>query len=371
MYDDNAVTLVSGTSNYVHTGDITYTDNHLINWNGLLWSLNQWVNQDNTHANTYTPWFRPTSNLINGDLPVLGFTSDNCLGTTDADGKYLRYGSIYNTNGLDKLLHYFNENEEEVNNAASSLFLYGNATEVTKVPESQVKMFVNENAVLIQADGADDFINTTVGVTFDNSYQSAHDYFENELAYDWHLMSTPLKNAPIGATYSNIDEDGVTYAPDLPDYSSPVDINSLVNSYFPNGLPMASGYDDGRVKWDFYSYFEPEYHWINLKRNKNNHFHYEYGRNPGNTEEYQEDGDGNPHWRVNYTGDDQSETPARDGECVFTPGKGYMMAISQDSYMSSTGTLNKGDVSISVTKTVQDPDWDGYFDQGANLIGNP
>ncbi len=369
MYDDNAITLESGeTSNYVHDATIDYDDNHLINWNGLLWSLNRWV-QTNPDYENCTPWFRPTSDIINGDRPILAFPADNCLGTLDTDGKFLHYSSIGGgANGLDHLLTTFNET---MNDAASSLFLYGNATEVTKVPENQVKVFINEDAVLIQADGANDFINTTVGVTFDNSYKRAHDYFENELAYDWHLMSTPLKNAPIGATYSNIDEDGVTYAPDLPDYSSPVDINSLVNSYFPNGLPMASGYDDDRVKWDFYSYFEPEYHWINLKRNKNNHFHYEYGRNPGNTEEYQEDGDGNPHWRVNYTGDDQSETPARDGECVFTPGKGYMMAISQDSYMSSTGTLNKGDVSISVTKTVQDPDWDGYFDQGANLIGNP
>ena len=366
MYDDNAVTLVAGNNSYVSSALAYNTASTQIEkWPGMLSTLNQWVK---SHSG-YTQWFRPTSSNVNGDLPVLGFPSDNCLGTTDADGKYLAYGSTYNSaNGLDDLLYIFNNN---MGDAASSLFLYGNATEVTRVPENQVKVFINENAVLIQADGADDFINTTVGVTFDNSYKSAHDYFENKLAYDWHLMSTPLKNAPIGATYSK--KEGSTYMPDLsctPQYSSPVDINSLVNSYFPNGLPMGSGYDDG-VKWDFYSYFEPEYHWINLKRNKNNHFHYEYDRNPGNTSVYQTDAEGHPHYQVNYTGTDQAASSTDDGKCVFTPGKGYMMAISQDSYMSSTGTLNKGDVSISVTKTVQDPDWDGYFDQGANLIGNP
>ncbi len=372
LYDDNKVTLVSGqAANNSYVSDTIYYNTagtQIEKWSGMLSALNQWVNG---HTG-YTPWFRPTSNLINGDLPVLAFTSDNCLGTLDADGKFLRYGSTYNSaNGLDKLLYFYNENEE-VNNAAASLFLYGAATEVTRVPESQVKVFVNEDAVLIQADGAGDFINTTVGVTFDNSCKSAHDYFENDLDYDWHLMSTPLKNAPIGASYSK--KDGTTYVPDLtatPQYSSPVDISSLVNSYFPNELPMASGYDDERIKWDFYSYFEPEYHWINLKRNKNNHFHYEYDRNPGGTSVYQEDADGNPHYQINYTGTDQAASSNDDGKCVFTPGKGYMMAISQDSYMSSTGTLNKGDVDITITKTVQDPNWEGFFDQGANLIGNP
>ena len=368
MYGDNAVTLASGTSTYVHSGDITYTDNHLINWNGLLWSLNKWVNQDAAHSSTYTPWFRPTSNLINLDLPVLAFPSDNCLGTIDADGKYLAYGSTANSaNGLDNLLYYFNE-DEVVNNAPASLFLYGNATEVTRVPDSQVKVFVNEDACLIQADGAGDFINTTVGVTFDNSCKSAKDYFGGDLTYDWHLMSTPLRNAKIGATYSSVD--GSNYVQNSDTYSSIVDISSLTDSYFPNGLTMGSGYDEG-VKWDFYCYFEPEYHWINLKRNKKNHFHREVVEGLELDRPYQTDALGK-HYQINYNGTDQSDTKASSGDdgCVFTPGKGYMMAISQDSYMSSTGTLNKGDVTIPVTYTPQSPDWIEY-DEGANLIGNP
>jgi hypothetical protein len=45
-----------------------------------------------------------------------------------------------------------------------------------------------------------------------------------------------------------------------------------------------------------------------------------------------------------------------------------MMAISQDSYMNSTGTLNNGNVSITITN--QEPESIG-FNKGWNLVGNP
>lgn len=365
MYDDNKVTLVTSGSNSYWSDTLYYNtaETQIEKWRGLVSVLNQWVKDHSGH----TPWFRPTSNLINLDLPVLAFPSDNCMGTLDADGKYLYYGSTNGSNGLDNVLKYFNE-DEVVNNANASLFLYGNATEVTRVPDSQVKVFVNEDACLIQADGTGDFINTTVGITFDNSCKSAKDYFGGDLTYDWHLMSTPLQNAKIGATYSNTS--GSNYIPATGNYSSPVDISGLTDSYFPNLLTMGSGYDEG-VKWDFYSYFEPEYHWINLKRNKKNHFHREVIEGLELDRPYLTDELGK-HYQINYTGTDQSDTKASSGDdgCVFTPAKGYMMAISQDSYMSSTGTLNKGNVTIPVTYTPQGPEW-VEFNQGANLIGNP
>ena len=336
MYDDNAVTLVSGTTNYVHTGDITYTDNHLIDWNGLLWSLNKWVTTNPAGLTPApTPWFRPTSNLINGDLPVLGFTSDNCLGTTDADGKYLRYGSIYNTNGLDKLLYYFNENEEEVNNAASSLFLYGNATEVTRVPESQVKVFINEDACLLQkyATGytQNNFINTTVGISFDNSFKTgASDYFGTPLEYDWHFLSSPLQAAPMGMTYGA----GTGYG-------NPASVNGMTGNYLPNGLV-----DQSTVKWDLYSFFEPQYHWINLKRATGDHWHFE-----------------EPHNLI--------DADAYSNESTFLQGKGYMMAISQDSYLSNTGSLNNANSPIVVNLTSTPYDDPNVTETGCNLLGNP
>ena len=321
MYDDNAVTLVAGNNSYVSSA-LAYNaaSTQIEKWPGMLSALNQWVK---SHSG-YTPWFRPTSSNINGDLPVLGFTSDNCLGTIDADGKYLAYGSIANgANGLDDLLFVFNNN---MGDAASSLFLYGSATAVTRVPESQVKTFVNEDAALIQANGAGDFTNVTVGITFDNSYKTgASDYFGTPLKYDWHFLSSPLQAAPMGMTYGA----GTGYG-------TPASVNGMTGNYLPNGLVGQS-----TVKWDIYSFFEPQYHWINLKRTTGDHWHFE-----------------EPHDLIDaYT-----------NESTFLQGKGYMMAISQDSYLSSTGTLNNGNNDITVKLTMQSPQTE---ELGCNLLGNP
>ena len=333
MYGDNAVTLVSGTSTYVHGNTIDYNDNHLINWNGLLWSLNKWVKG---HSG-YTPWFRPTSNLINGDLPVLGFPSNNCLGTIDADGKYLAYGSTYNSaNGLDNLLYIFNNN---VGDAASSLFLYGNAIAVTNVPESQVKVFVNEDAVLIQADGSRDFINTTVGVTFDNSHKAATTWNQligtQTLSYDWHFLSSPLQNAPLGIVYTD-EAEHHWWGP----YGDNAQVESVSGSYLPDGIESATKPGGGSVGWDIYTFYEPQYHWINLKRNSASHFHFD-----------------EPHDNIVYT-----------NETTFIPGKGYMMAVETDSYLSNTGTLTNKDFTVDLTADSPSP---GDDEKGCNLIGNP
>jgi hypothetical protein len=107
------------------------------------------------------------------------------------------------------------------------------------------------------------------------------------------------------------------------------------------------------VKWDFYSYFEPEYHWINFKRDKYNHFHY--------------DDIQGVHENIVYTGSDQGSDDDESASCVFTPGKGYMMAISQDSYMNSTGKLNNGPVPMTLTNN----GLASAYNPGANLLGNP
>jgi hypothetical protein len=367
MYHDNSVTLASGTSTYVHGNELDYTDNHSINWNGLLWSLNKWVS---THSG-YTPWFRPTSANINGDLPVLAFEASNCLGTTD--GRFLQYGPTYGgANGLDNLLTTFNDNGVDDPEPAAYLFLYGNATNVNKVPADNVSLFINEEACLLQAAGSGNFGNTTVGITFDNSWGKAHAYPGGDdapaLTYDWHMMATPLRDAKIGATYTHADGD--TYTPDAGAnviwQESIADIGSLTDSYFPNGLVSQSS-----VTWDFYSFYEPEYHWVNLKRNKNNHFHqdsYEDVVQEGVPYQIDAAGWNYKHYQFQYPEPDQSNTKSGDDACVFIPGKGYMMAISQDSYMSNTGTLNnsKDDVTVMLNmKSIQSNE------RGCNLLGNP
>ena len=396
MYGDNKVNLdndaLNGTGTayasnaYVPTA-MTYEDRHKIVWNGLLCVLNQWVKANPVGLDPKpTPWFRPTSNFVNADLPVLGFPKDNAMATLDADGRFLQYGATaYNSNhanvgdnGLDGLL-------EAYKDKASSIFLYDNAVNVEKWPVGEEKVSVNEDAVLLQAIGAtQDFGNTTVGVTFDNSSKAALAFGNNPLEYDWHLMSTPLSNALMGTTYGNngllVDGSGNYLPHDSENFTGvfyqtdPVDIVSMVNSYFPNDLTMGANLASTDVRWDFYSYYEPEYHWINLKRNKNNHFHRDAEEGIEKNLPYQLDelyGSYYKHYQIQYNADDQSGTKATSGDdgCVFTPGKGYMMAISQDSYMSSSGKLNRN-VSIPVTYTTDMPSY-ALDNRGTNLVGNP
>ena len=324
MYGDNAV---DADNDYV-ADEITYGNGYNITkWPGLLSSLNQWVKANPKGLNPKpTTWFRSTSSYkegetvkayINGDLPVLGFPSDNSMATED--GKFLYYGSNVDANGLDNLFTVYN-------GKTANMFLYGNATDVT-LGNGNNKLFINEDAVLLQKATDDNTpdITATVGVTFDNSCgDGTATNTGAPLTYDWHFMSTPLQNAPINATY------GATTG-----FMNPANIESMdANCYFPNGL-----FDQNAVTWDFYTYSEEFHHWVNLKRTD----HY-----------YQENG--------------QSFTYVN--ETSFEPGKGYMMAISQDSYMNSTGLLNNDDVKVTITN-MESQHLDTEYNKGWNLVGNP
>ena len=333
LYDDNAVTAKTADTTYVRS-KLTYNGKQIATWPGLVSTLNQWVAAKSTTSLTYTPWFRPTSGDINGDLPILGFPSDNSLATED--GKFLHYGSNVNANGLDNLFETFAEKD-------ANMFLYGNATDVTKGNGDNM-LFINEDAVLTQAPISSkdeepqyNAITATVGVTFDNSDhgQNAYDYYGNKLKYDWHFMSTPLADALTGATYSG---SGFTN-------QSGINIDGMTDGYFPNGLNTTTPAPENAVKWDFYTYYEPHYHWINLKRGPGNHWHTDGGA------------------IIPYVEDDNTAKNA-----TFVPGKGYMMAISQDSYMSNSGVLNNGNVPITLTN--QEPQ-SLQYNKGWNLVGNP
>ena len=326
MYRDNTVEVVAGqTNNFVKT-TVDYRDNHIVVWDGLLSALNEWVRTKNGTSTTYSLWNRPINNAINGDLPILAFPKDQSLATLNSNGKFLQYST-----GLDNLLNDYTN--------PSGIFVYGAVEGVAKTPANDnVKVTIAEDAVLLQADNAGDF-KATVGITFDNSDQGQHavDNLGEPLTYDWHMMSTPLQDAAFGTTYN----------PDATlGYGQPVDIASMVNGYFPNALPMGAGYEEG-VKWDFYTYYEPQYHWINFKRSINNHWHYD---------------------EINHTHPNIPYAEADQTNGVFTPGKGYMMAISQDSYMNSTGKLNNRNVTITLTNA--EPDGID-FNKGWNLVGNP
>ena len=335
MYGDNAV---SAANAYV-VNALSYAGGKIDKWPGLLSTLNQWVdaiNQTTGGDIVYSQWFRPTSNAINGDLPVLAFPSDNSLATTD--GKFLHYGSTYNNaNGLDNLFAKFD-------GKGANMFLYGNATNVEGGTGTNNHLFINEDAVLIQApisakedEPQYNDIDATTGISFDNSDhgQNAYDYYGNKLTYDWHFMSTPLSDAITGATYTS-----GTFT-----NSSNANISGMEDGYFPNNLNLTTPAPEGSVMWDFYTYYEPDYHWINLKRGPGNHWHTDGGA------------------AIDYNEADNTVEDA-----TFIPGKGYMMAISQDSYLSNSGVLNNGNVPITLTNG--EPD-DLQYNKGWNLVGNP
>ena len=326
MYDDNKVTLASGQTNSYVADALTYNaaGTQIEKWPGLLSTLNQWVKVNPG----YTPWLRPTSENINSDLPVLTFSTGNALGTTD--GKFLNYSVTSATdNGLDALIDFYG-------GKTSYIFLYDDATNVAKVPGARTYVFINEDAVLIQTDDAGDFINTTVGITFDNSALPKGNTWndiegEQPLKYDWHFLSSPLKKASLGITYEDEDQHNWWATGD------DAQVQSVSGSYFPDGLESES------IGWDIYTFLEPQYHWINLKRNSASHFHYD----PNSQ---------NVHENIVYT-----------NETEFEPGKGYMMAIEQDSYLSNTGTLtNEG---FTVDLSFASPD--DKTEKGCNFIGNP
>ena len=345
LYDDNKVTLATGQTNSYHSETLTYADGRIDKWPGMLSALSHWVTEKNSVTETispyyqknFTPWFRPNTTYINGDLPVLGVNDYVSLSTTGDDVNTLRYEAK-----LDGTLTRVNANTID----DSYVFLYGKDNNVKKVPEANVHAFINEDAVLIQDDDEGGNFEATVGITFDNSWGKAHDYFENTLEYDWHLMSTPLYNAPMGTTYN-------MSAPMF--YNSRPNLTNMENGYFPNGLkaiPIGK-----EVKWDFYAYDEPDYHWVNFKRSTGNHWHIDTIA-------------GVPNPPIHYSGLNSLGTYVNETE--FVPGKGYMMAISQDSYLSNKGILNKGEIYVPLTAMAPTNEaGKPTYDKGSNLVGNP
>jgi hypothetical protein len=97
---------------------------------------------------------------------------------------------------------------------------------------------------------------------------------------------------------------------------------------------------------DLYTWTEPDYHWINFKRNGPNHWH--------------SDGD---HKRIDY--EPVKDADVRVNEENLIVGRGYMASISMQTFLQSHGKLNAGNQSIALTKTAKSkvPGW--------NLVGNP
>ncbi|MBR5910403.1 MAG: Cna B-type domain-containing protein [Bacteroidales bacterium] len=208
------------------------------------------------------------------------------------------------------------------------------------------------------------------------------------LPRDWHLLSTPLSKAPTGFNYNLADGitntngasgwssgDAGTYANNwwktpndefkwlnentapttkrywmdgwttgtLPTKNVLPNLSTWNDGYFPSAVENAvTGYDidqgcidgaDEQGKYpygmDFYSWYEPQYHYINFKRNGPNHWH----------------SDG-LHEHLSYRPEVATNNPggntygANVNETFLLSGKGYFASIAEKTLLQSSGYLN-------------------------------
>lgn len=293
----------------------------------LLAKLNEWVG-DNA---TYSHWMRTYASPVNADYPVLEY--DNLASTmgyttiASRDGINMEYNKSLNT-----MIGKYNTN-------GSALFVYNTpAEEINK--STAIPLYVGED-VALQLKSGTAITSAYVGITLDNSRQKTVGSTTAK-QFNWHMFATPLAAAPLGVNYEgNTTTYNYWNGQTLPQFNFYTE--SDYDGYFPSKTfgTNADYYDD----WDYYCYSEPDYHWINFKRNSASHFHQDT-ENP----------DLDPHAQITY-----------ENEPTLVKGKGYLLATKEATYLQSHGKLNNDDVTITLSKTEEVQE---CF-RGCNLIGNP
>ena len=305
----------SGTVSSTIYGDVVapylyyHGNNNLVGSTGvtLCDKLNEWVGSHSGHST----WKRTTAGAysagagnINGDYPIHRHESYTCAASTN-NGVNLDYAA-----SLDAIL------ARHTSNATVNLYA---ADRTVSSTGSGVVVYIDENVSLLQDVGSG------------TPASSIEAYTCQTLPGDprsWHFLSSSLEDSGIGFSYShdadfNWDPDpcGLTFSSD--------DDQAL----YPSDMPAVNS-------MDLYCFYEPEYHWINFKRNSNS------------------------HWHMNAT------TVAIDyaNEPSLTPGKGYLVSIDQDQLLQNRGTLNNGTVTVGLGYTPANT-WAGLL--GYNLLGNP
>ena len=181
--------------------------------------------------------------------------------------------------------------------------------------------------------------------------------------------ATPLADVPLGIKYVKADgstpddtqwhgQDNYYQQADMPRYRFMDTVNGDEPGYFPS-MTYQYAVDNGFVwnginsdetsggnyykEWDFYCYYEPEYHWINFKRNGNDHWH-----------------ENAPDFHIDYKPNGVDVM----NEEYLIPGKGYLVAAREhNTFLQAKGVLNGDTVAFPVTRL-------GYFSPGYNLLGN-
>ena len=330
----------------VYTGTPLLTKLNANKGNGASWKR--------TSAGAYTAG----AGNINEDYPVLQFDDYTCLAS--ADGIRIDYAA-----SLNEMLHRHNNGNMNENTQLSNKYTqsdpdYYQVTEHEAIYKGTINLYANDAVALPTTGGkdgvADNCTADGVVVYIDEDISLLQDATSSIEAYTaqtlksfvrtqekkerWHYVSSSLQNSVFGWTYGHDalhtwDEDPCEILLEQEDED---------HALFPIDLITYK-------RFDFYCFYEPQYHWINFKRNSNSHFHMD-------------------NWDAN--------TPiVYTNETQFTKGKGYLMAIHADywhsygkdaQFIQNRGTLNNGTVTIPVTYTAEN-EWTELA--GYNLLGNP
>ena len=401
MYADNRVFYISQTANGADTTVYDTTLFMVLN----RWSYaNNKANHDSTYAHWARPGLSEInadlpvlllSEYDNNYAPQGDFRS---VGTY-AGGPALQYGGpVRDRVEVDSAL----VRQRAIANNKDYLFIYGDVNGISGNLEiTQKKVSIYEHAAILSAGSLASYDSTYVGITFDNSRRHAlstagvNGLGMQDLPRDWHMFSTPLSKAPLGFNYdledgtnTNINtytagNQGLYYNNPWFDPNPSKEFHWLnggnagnkrywmkgwansqitgqefnetkwADGYFPSSLSslhtfgegcIANSDEDGRYPYgmDFFTWYEPEYHWVNFKRNGPNHWHSD-----------------EPHQHLDYYGSAKNVN-----EEALIKGRGYMAAISVPTFLQSHGMLNTSTQSIPLTK-------EGENCNGWNLVGNP
>ena len=327
----------------------------------------------------------PNGGNINGDYPVLAFDvfgtdSITCLGS--ADGIRIDYATSlldmlhrHNNGNMNDSTHISNEfttanpnyykvtKHEAIYKGTINLYRNddirieepsGKATVADNCTADSVVVYVDENVSLLQDDNS-----VIKGFTGQNMKVFGGDYTDYLSGNRWHNVSSSLENSGFGWTYTNTGQ---------------VPHSTVAN---PCGWRLDQTNDDVDIfptdlgtyhQTDFYCFYEPQYHWINFRRNGKSHWHMDLINDAIGYDEPTN------HAHIDYV----NELGVHDNETQFIPGKGYLLAINplvfdsvqrkETQWLQNYGTLNHTDITIPVSYTAAN-EWTGLA--GYNLLGNP
>lgn len=370
--------MVGGTL-VAHQYEIAGTQTTVYLWEGGTTLVD--VLNDNLESG-YAEWKRTTAGNyatslnggnINGDFPVLKFADYTTIASTN--GIAIDYAKT-----LDQMLTRHNTGNLNVGTAIpydEEDGYHGMPTHNYHVTGSSaiyggtINLYANDNTSMSTTANTVVYIDEDVSLLQDagstiTAYTGQHiiDYgstSDPQSGNRWHNVSSSLSNSMFGWYYRN--EEPVPF--------SWTDSN-------PCGLRTNSADDDTELfptdmgsthPFDFYCFYEPQYHWINFKRASDSHWHMDLINDSGDPD------DPDNHAPISYSNENH-----------FIPGKGYLLALHTEyfddmhfwtesdyamkdrTFLQNRGTLNNGVITIPVTYTA-DNEWTGLA--GYNLLGNP